>query len=113
MGRRHGRLRPAIPAFSSIRWRSVRTAAIWPARHRVLPRVHSGPARALAWSPDGQVLASADAGAVHLWRPPDARHADWTDDRRLGHTGAINGLAWSPDGSTLASAAADGTVRLW
>ncbi|MEV5719082.1 serine/threonine-protein kinase [Amycolatopsis mediterranei] len=66
--------------------------------------------QALAFSPDGHVLAAGRAdGAVTLW--------DVTKRELLytvsGHTGAVLSLKFSPDGKVLASGGVDQTVRLW
>jgi WD40 repeat protein/transcriptional regulator with XRE-family HTH domain len=67
---------------------------------------------AVAFSPDGKLLATADSeGTVRLWNPATARavgkplHAT----ARYG----VYGVAFSHDGKLLASAGGDGTVRLW
>jgi WD40 repeat protein len=67
-------------------------------------------ARAVAFSPDGSLLASAGAdGVVRLWRVTTGAEV-----RKLtGHTGWVYGVAFSPDGSLLASGGDDGVVRLW
>ena len=62
----------------------------------------------MAFSPDGKLLATADAdGTVRLWNPASGQAplASYTGN------GAVNGVAFSPDGKLLATADADGTVR--
>jgi WD40 repeat protein len=75
----------------------------------------SGPIDALAFSPDGGMLASGDEdGIVALWNV-----ALWNlgverkPHRLLGHEGGVNAVAFSPDGRFLASASEDRTVRIW
>lgn len=70
---------------------------------------HSGEARCVAWSPDGEALATGGRDrTVRVWRWPSG------DPMVLsGHTRPINAVAWSADGARLASGSTDGTVRLW
>lgn len=72
--------------------------------------VKEGGSAALAFSPDGQLLATASSDKIiRLWQTQG-----WDYLRALsGHTDDINALAFSPDGRRLASGAADLTVRLW
>jgi WD40 repeat protein/serine/threonine protein kinase len=71
---------------------------------------HWGPVRAVAYSPDGQLVASGGRdGAIRLW-------ATATGNVRTvlhGHTGEVLSLAFSADGDWLVSGSADTTVMLW
>jgi WD40 repeat protein len=73
-------------------------------------RGHVGWVNEIAWSPDGQTLASASVDkTIRLWEPQSGKLL-----RTLGqHTDRILSVAWSPDGKTLASASEDKTIRLW
>jgi WD40 repeat protein len=63
---------------------------------------------ALAWSPDGALLASAGFGGVQV-RPPDR-----TDPSQVfPYANGIHALAWSPDGRWLVSGNQDPSVHLW
>jgi WD40 repeat protein len=81
--------------------------------HGPVLRVGSGSqtdANAVAFSPDGQLLASGDAdGTVQLWNPASGQPVG----SALPVGGSVNAVAFSPDGRLLASADADGTVQLW
>lgn len=78
---------------------------------------HTSGVTVLAWSPQGQTLASATGGfenfdstdtTVRLWDRHGTAIAVLS-----GHTGAIRSLAWSPDGNVLASGANDAVIHLW
>jgi WD40 repeat protein len=70
----------------------------------------SGFVRAVAFGPDGRLLAAAgNDGQVRIWEVPSRRP-------RLilkGHRRKVRDLAFSPDGQHLASVADDSQIRIW
>ena len=71
---------------------------------------HTGAISALAFSPDGQLLATASMDySIRLW--------DFAKRQRLatlqGHLSEVWTLAFAPDGQSLVSGAKDGSVKLW
>ncbi|QEL16410.1 WD40 domain-containing protein [Limnoglobus roseus] len=66
--------------------------------------------RSLAWSPQGDRLASAGWDRlVKLWNPDGVAVAP----AMKGHTSWVFGLAWNPTGTQLASAGTDRIVIIW
>jgi len=65
----------------------------------------------VAFSPNGKLLASADAdGTIRLWDPVTGQPIGAPIPTG---TPGLSGVAFSPDGKLLASADADGSVALW
>ena len=71
---------------------------------------HRGSVNSVAFSPNGQQLASgSDDHTVRLW---DASTGKCLQTLK-GHGGWVNSVAFSPNGQQLASGSNDRTVRLW
>jgi WD40 repeat protein len=66
-------------------------------------------AAALAFSPDGRMLAVAVARSVQLWEVATGRLVA----KLRGHERKVTCLAFAPEGRWLASGSYDTTVRLW
>lgn len=65
----------------------------------------------VAYSPDGQLLASASADkTVFLWY---TRKPQINNRPLAGHLDRVNSVAFSPDGNLLASASSDTTIIVW
>ena len=65
--------------------------------------------RAIAYSPDGNILAIAGGYQVQLWDTVSGQRKTTL----TGHTSSISNVAFSPDGHTLASSSIFSEIRLW
>jgi pSer/pThr/pTyr-binding forkhead associated (FHA) protein len=71
---------------------------------------HTEAIRAIAFSSDGEMLASASSDkTIKLW------NLNTGEELRTiaGHKQSISAIAFSPDGQALASGGADKTIKLW
>jgi len=71
---------------------------------------HSADVTSVAFSPDGQTIASGgDDNTLKLWSVAQRREiASLT-----GHSSYVTSVAFSSDGQTLASGSEDGTILVW
>jgi WD40 repeat protein len=73
-------------------------------------RGHTSWVLSVAWSPDGQRLASCcDYRTIKLW---DAQTGQCLATLR-GHLKPVWSVTWSPDGRQLATSSSDRTIRVW
>ena len=71
---------------------------------------HDGAVTAVAFSPDGTVVASGSWDeTVRLWNASTGEETQ----KLVGHDRAVTAVAFSPDGTVVASGSWDETVRLW
>jgi WD40 repeat protein len=71
---------------------------------------HDSVVRSVAFSPDGQTLASGSHdNTVRLWDVSTGRELR----RMQGHYDGVTSVAFNPNGQVLASGSSDNTVRLW
>jgi len=73
-------------------------------------RGHNDAINGIAWSPDGQILASASSDTnVILWKPSSGELFRKLED----HPYRVFCVAWAPDGHRLASGSNDNLIRIY
>ncbi len=106
------------PAPGQLDLRGFEWYYLWRQCHsdRLTLRSRAESVNAVAFSPDGRILAAAGGREITLWDPANGAELAVFH----GHTAVVTCLAFSPDGTTLASGGGgnekegrDFTVRLW
>lgn len=73
-------------------------------------RGHRGNVTSIAYSPNGQLIATASLDRdVKLWDATTYKEVK----TMVGHTDYVSSIVFSPDGKRLLSGSYDGTARLW
>jgi WD40 repeat protein len=94
------------------------TVQIWDAatgQRKFIYRNHVHPLHAVAWSPDGQYIASAgEDRAIQVWQVP-TKDIFTRKALLITHhsSNTILTVAWSPDGKYVASGGVDQTIEIW
>ena len=71
---------------------------------------HANFIRSVAFSPDGQLIATAlNDGTAKLWNPQTGQILRTFQ----GHTEGVSSVAFSPDGQLIATASDDNTAKVW
>lgn len=88
---------------------------VWSADNGSTPFIYTGhkdDVWAVAWSPDGQLIASGGGRndkTVQVWHAGSGKLMLTYSQ----HTDRVSSISWSPDGTSIASSGFDGMVYIW
>lgn len=95
------------------------TVSLWQSGQTITYLAHIGRADQLAWSPDGQYLATVSGtDGLRLWDAAALKPGPSGGAQPAAQLGAViqNGLmsvTWRPDGKQIATGSLEGTIYLW
>ena len=90
------------------------TILIWSVTEQAVVAVlggHAGGVEAVAWSPDGNLIASSGSAdeLVRVWQAGSGERLH----SFAGHTNKVTAVTWSADSTVVASSSFDSTLKLW
>jgi WD40 repeat protein len=89
---------------------SLNEKAIDVTKFTELKTFYSSSVNSVAWSPDGNKLASgSEYKTITIWDTITGAILDTLN----GHTNEVTSVAWNPNGSLLASTSVDKTIKIW
>ena len=76
----------------------------------LVSKIHGGSVTAIAWSPDGDYLASARTnGTIDVWSVINGNEVCVYQD----HSAGVYDILWAVDGTYIISCGADHTIQIW
>ncbi|YAF94612.1 MAG: caspase family protein [Nodularia sp. CChRGM 3473] len=107
-GREVQKITPGVPVNIQTQTATILQQSVYGTQERNR-LIHNSWVSSVNFSPDGQILAAANAdNTIQLWSRDGKFLATLTE-----HNDGVNSVSFSPDGQMLASASSDKTIKLW
>ncbi len=101
---------PKEVTFAERRGRSIVMMDLATGEQKTTLEGHTRHIWSLAWSPDGERLASGSGDkTIRIWDPETESCRQTLE----GHAASVYTVSWSPDGERIASGSADRSIRIW
>jgi serine/threonine protein kinase len=103
-----------IPAMPAVRYLPAvvmpgMMIPVSPATPLQVHKHHYGIVRAVAWSPDSMLVASATEAIIRVWSAQGGQNISSYQE----HRGYIRHMAWSPHTMRIASVSEENKIRIW
>lgn len=95
--------------LAAIRSKPARVAVIDVDKGQEVAKFETKSPTAIAWSPDGKRVGTADGLTLHVWSAKTGKPLL----RRIGHDDQIQAIAFAPDGKTVVTGGKDNLVYAW